>query len=133
MDRAKVQEVKRVARKMDYHPTTQTIHALADTCLELMDKVDGGVDQKAIERGYQERERQLKLALVDIRVEVATIQENIPGDLEPAVVEGEPLLRDLSKVTYMLDLAQQMLRAKGPTWTREWAYYTPRIAEEFGD
>ena len=124
---------RRVLNKMDYHPSTDTIRMLCDGALELLDALEGGPSIQARRAELTERERQVKLALTDLNVLLAEIQVAIPPDIEPAVVEAEPLLRDLSKARLMADLIIEMVKAKGPKWHREWSWYTPRIEEEFSE
>lgn len=124
---------RRVLNKMDYEPSRDTIRMLCDGALELLDALEGGPDTQAQRAVLAERERQVKLAVADLQALLVEIQENVPPDVEPAVVEGGPLLRDLAKARFTADLIVEMLKAKGPKWQNEWSWYTPRIEEEFSD
>jgi hypothetical protein len=131
MTRGKLHEIKSAARKFDFEPSTQLVHSLVDHGLDALTELEGGPEVIEQRAALQERERQVGLALADLGVQLATIQENIPIDLEPAVVDGHPLMRDLDKARYTIDAIREMLKAKGPQWNREWAHYQPRIEEEF--
>jgi len=111
--------------------TMQLLHSLTDSNLEALNQLEGG--DWAVKKRVEliQREVQIRLALADLRVQIATIQDNIPADVEPAVVEGQPLIDDLGKVIFTMDMIDLMLKAKGPQWNREWKYYQPRIEEEF--
>jgi hypothetical protein len=70
-------------------------------------------------RGLAARERQVRLALADLR-DVLTLSPRSP---RPQV--------DVARAQLILDLVDEMLKAKGPAWHREWAWYQPRVDEEF--
>jgi hypothetical protein len=57
-----------------------------------------------------ERERQVGIALAQLR----------------DAIGPEP-----SEARYIVDAIMDMLKAKGPAWKREWAWYAPRVDEEF--
>lgn len=81
-------------------------------------EMEGGASAVERRRELAERERQLMLALADARAAV-------PMQLDRA------LTREEQKVAYILDAAIDMLKAKGPAWKREWAWYAPSVDEEF--
>jgi hypothetical protein len=114
--RQRVVEEKRVARKMDYHPTTQTVHMLCDSLLELLDTVDGGQDQRDWEQERAELDKQVRLALADLRVEVQHLADDS--------------LHRRTKAMYTLDMIDEMLSAKLRN-RKKWDWYQPRIEEEF--
>lgn len=137
MGRDKLRQLKSRLRQgcdwSDPNETSQLMHSLIDSHLEVLDQLEGGQSTQEQRADLKERERQVKLALTDLRIMVCEIQDNVPGDLVPAVVEGEPLLHDLSKAVFTIDLIDEMLRAKGPKWKNEWQWYAPRIEEEFSE
>lgn len=95
----------------------QALHALINSNLEALDELEGGASAVEKRRELAERERQLRLALADgLRV----------------VKAHPPLTLDEQKVAFILDCAIEMLEAKGPAWKRAWAWYAPRVDEEFG-
>jgi hypothetical protein len=128
MGRQRLLELKKAARRKTsgMELGIQEMHALIDHGLECLDKIDGG-------QTAAERDKQLGLALADLRGVLHEILDNVPVDLKPAVADAEPLLRDIQKGVYTLDCIEEMLKAKGPQWKRQWADYVPRIEEEFGD
>lgn len=128
--RQRVLEEKRVARKMDYHPTRQTVHMLCDSLLELLDTVDGGQDQRDWEQERRQLDTQVGLGLLDLVEVLHNIIDNVPADLEPAVVNAVPLLQDLSKAVLIAELIDQMVGEKLRN-RKQWSWYQPRIKEEF--
>ena len=123
MRREKLQALKNAARKMDHHPSTQTEHALIDHGLEALDLIEGGT---TLANQYKE----VKAGLAELRVQLSTILDNIPADLEPAVVDGEPLIRDLSKAIYVTDLVAGMLTTDYRRYP-SWADVRQQMEEEF--
>ena len=101
---------KRASKKMDYHPTLQTVHMLLDASLELMDAVDGGAAQRNWERERLDLDKQVMLALLDMRAAL--------------------LADDVKKALYITDCIQEMAGAKLRN-RRRWSWYQPRIEEEF--
>jgi hypothetical protein len=79
-------------------------------------EMEGGASAVLRRRELAERERQIALALSDVRAE-----------LTDTALGG-----DAHKALYMVDCAIKMLSAKGPTWKREWSWYKPSVDEEFG-
>jgi hypothetical protein len=114
MSRQKLRELKKAARRKTagMELPIQTMHALIDSNLEALDALEGGKSTQEQRAELQERERQLMLALADIRERIG------PNG---------------SRALYAVDAAMEMLRAKGPAWHRKWDWYTPRIAEEFDE
>src|SRR5271168_4884749 len=95
---------KRAMRKMDFRPQIQEYHALVDHGLAALDEIAGGtstIDQRA---DLAERERQVKLALADLREVITKIIAH-----EPVVVEGH-LHVAIRKARFTLDMVDQMLR-----------------------
>lgn len=101
---------KRAARKMDYHPDLRTIHMLLDASLELVDSVDGGTKQRDWEQERNEVDKQVPLALFDMRTAL------LAGDVE--------------KAKYITECIQEMVSAKLRN-RKKWSWYQPRIEEEF--
>lgn len=136
MSRDKLRQIKSRLRQgidwSDPNETSQLCHSLVDSNLEALGELEGGQSTQEQRADLAERERQVKLALVDVRVQVGEILDNVPADLRPAVVEGQELVIDLQKLLYTVDLIEEMLKAKGPKWKNEWQWYAPRIEEEFG-
>jgi hypothetical protein len=83
-------------------------------------EMEGGESALRRRAELAERERQVRLALADLR-EVLTPSRRAP---RPRV--------DDARARFILDLVDEMLKAKGPAWKREWSFYQPRIDEEFG-
>jgi hypothetical protein len=132
MTRQRLLETKAAAKKFDFDPSTELIHTLVDHGLQALTELEGGASVMEQRAALKERERQVKLALEYLALHLATVVDNVPADLEPAVVDGEPLIDDLQKARYTIDTILRMLKAKGPQWTREWSHYVPQIEEEFG-
>lgn len=105
--------------------------AVIDHGIQALVEIAGGQSILDKRNELKTREAEVAKALVDLRVQIAEIQVNIPVDVEPAVVEGQVLVDDLSKAIYTVDAITEMLKAKGPAWKREWSWYRPRIEEEF--
>jgi len=99
--------------------TMQLLHSLTDHGLEALDELEGGKTVQEHRAELQERERQIRLALKDLR-EILTLSPRSP---RPRV--------DVQKALFTLDMVEQMLKATGTKWRREWAWYQPRIEEEF--
>ena len=114
MQRQTLARLAKVARKMDYHPSRQEVITLVDHGLAALDEIDGGKSTIELRAELKERERQVKLALLDL---------------------GEALQteRNLEKGIYIAHLIMQMLNAKGTKWHNEWSWYQPRVEEEFGE
>jgi hypothetical protein len=133
VSREKLQGLKRQAREAGFVPSVQVVHMLVDHGLAVLDELEGGkstVEQRA---ALKERERQLGLGLTDLRVLISEIVCAVPVDVYPAVVEGQPLVDDLARAVFTVDMMSEMLKARGPAWHREWSWYQPRIAEEFDE
>jgi hypothetical protein len=103
---------KRAARKMDYDPSTSTIHMLLDAGLEMLDTIDGGTSQRDWVQERRTMDNQVMLALDDLQAEL------VAGDIERA--------------TFIVELMAEMLNEKRLGWRKEWSWYQPRIEEEFG-
>jgi hypothetical protein len=97
-----------------------------------MDAIDGGKAQHDWEQERRQLDKQVGLGLLDLVAVLHEIIDNLPPDVEPAVVEAEPLIRDLNKAVLIAELIDQMVVQK-LAWRKEWAFYVPRIEEEFGD
>ena len=103
---------RRVVNKMDYVPTAETIRMLCDGALDLLDKVDGGQAQRDWEQERYELDKQVQLALFDMRTAL--------------------LVHDVKKALYITECIQEMVHAKLRN-RRRWEWYQPRIEEEFSD
>ena len=125
MSRQKLQELKKTVRKMDFEPNLQTIHALIDHGLQALTELEGGPSVQAQRAELAERERQLGLAVADLRSVLMVVETDLRHRHEP------DLLECAGRALFMTALMREMLRAKGPAWHRQWDWYTPRIAEEF--
>lgn len=119
ISRAKLLKIKKILKEDHYDITdpTAVMHSLVDHGLECLDKIDGGAEQRdwAAERAVSDK--QVRLALADIK-----------AVLRPADSSDMGLSAD--RALYILDCIDQMLKAK-LAWAREWSYYQPRIDEEF--
>jgi hypothetical protein len=116
MSRDKLLALKKAARRKTagMELPIATMHALIDSNLEALDRLEGGTSTQERRAELAERERQVGLALRDLEVSIRT--------------EGASTAKQL----YILDMINDMLKATGPKWHREWSWYTPRIEEEFG-
>ena len=112
MSRDKLRQLKSAARRKTagMELSIETMHALIDHGLEALDAMEGGQSVQEQRAQLKERERQIMLALADVREAIG------PGP---------------SRALYTVDAIMTMLKAKGPKWTREWSHYRPRIEEEF--
>lgn len=124
--RETLHKLRNQARQPDFVPTKQQYQTLLAASLELMDAIDGG--NTAVNRGHE-----IQLGLADLRKVLHEILDNVPADVQPAVVEGEPLIRDIQKAVLIAELIDQMLAEKGPQWRQLWDWYQLRIAEEFDE
>lgn len=96
----------------------QIVYSLVDSNLEALDLLDGGMDAK-------ERERQISLALADVRATLDGVEDAGTTPLD--------CWNRIAKARFVLDMVEQLVKAKGTAWMRKWDWYQPRIAEEFGD
>jgi hypothetical protein len=85
--------------------------AVIDHGVQAYVEMEGGASAVERRRELAERERQIGLALAELR----------------ETIGPEP-----SKALYTVDSILDMLKAKGPSWKREWSWYRPAIDEEFG-
>lgn len=117
--REKLHYLKKLLREDRYDVSaeaSQVLHTLVDSNLEALTLLDGGMDAK-------ERERQISLALADLRDEVERLSAIAQDSMHPEWG---------ARTLFTLDMVNQMVNAKGVAWRRKWDWYTPRIAEEFG-
>lgn len=124
MKRDKLQNLKSVMHKMDFRPSHQQFHALIDHGLEAMDLIDGG-------NTMPNRITEVRKGLNAVRVALADVKDNVDLGLEPAVVDGQPLVDDLNKAIYMLDLISKEMLSTDYRRYSSWADQLPRIEEEF--
>ena len=78
-----------------HHPPVidpHDIRNMIESHLEALDRIEGGQTEA-------ERTKQLTLALADLRAVLNEVLDNVPADVEPAVIEGEPLIRDLQRAS----------------------------------
>jgi hypothetical protein len=127
MKRETLMDIKRVVNKMDFYPTMDQFRALLNHGIAALDEIEGGDSVIKRRRELAERERQVKLALADLEatLEAATDEVTKTGSV--------PVLKAVYKARLTAALINQMLKARGPAWHREWSWYQPRIAEEFGE
>jgi hypothetical protein len=123
ISRQRLLEEKRLARKVDYHPTAQTVHMLIDHGLEALTLIDGGTT-------LANRNREVEAGLSELRLVLHEILDNVPTDLEPAVVDGGALAADISKAVYIADLVAGMLTTDYRRYST-WADIRPQVEEEF--
>lgn len=117
--------LKANVRHKDFGEGEQVIYTLIDACLQLLDTVEGGPDIQAQRAALADRDRQVRLALKDI-------QDTLAKAWPPGTFSGPPqTVTAVLKAKFTVDLAIEMVKAKGPAWTRAWDWYTPRIEEEF--
>lgn len=103
----------------------EVVLMLVDQCLLLDDAVNGGQPQRDWAAERAAADRQVRLALDDLRAVIQPLRDIQEGAL---VDETE---RVAHKADYTAGCIDQMLRAK-TAWAREWAHYQPKIEEEFG-
>lgn len=130
--RDKLRYIKKLLREDRYDVSaeaSQVLHALVDSNLEVLDQLEGGKSTQEQRAELKERERQVRLALADLR----SVLHRAHTSVEVNWVNKDLVLADLAKGRFLLDMIEEMLKAKGPAWHREWNWYQPRIAEEFGE
>jgi hypothetical protein len=113
MTRDKVLLLRKQVKAGEFLTRDQAL-ALCDHAVQALVEIEGGAAVMDKRAELKERERQLGLGLNDLEVAIRT--------------EGASTRKQL----YILDAIRDMLKAKGPTWKREWAWYAPRVDEEFG-
>jgi hypothetical protein len=117
---------RRVVNKPDYVPTREVVRMLCDGALELLDQVDGGQDQRNWEQERYELDKQVQLALFDMRTTL------LAGDVDDPTSDIK--LRAaiaIQKALYLTECIQEMVHSKLRN-RRKWEWYRPRIEEEFG-
>ena len=102
------------------------IHALIDSNLQLLDLIDGGTTAA-------NRTAEVRKGLGDVRAVLNEILDNVPADLEPAVINGSPLITDVSKALFMLDIISRDMLSSAYRRYPAWDDQKPRIEEEFGE
>lgn len=130
--RETLHHIKKILKEDRYDASAearQVLHTLVESNLEVLTLLDGGMDAK-------ERERQISLALEDLRDALDLVRlchDRQRNPLRPDVVLPSVMAdQALAKAVFTLDMINQMVKAKGVAWSRKWEWYTPRIAEEFG-
>lgn len=108
MGRQRLQELKKLNRKMGYHPDRQTIHALIDHGLEAWDVIDGG-------RTVTDRNKEIKAGLAELREEIEHLRHR--PDFVPRAI-------------YLVDLVESMLTTDYRRYS-SWADVRPQMEEEF--
>jgi hypothetical protein len=116
MSRDKLLTLRKRVKAGDALDRDQTL-AVIDHGVAAYVEMQGGASAVERRRELAERERQVRLALADLR-EV----------LRPRLMRHQV---DLDRARLIVDLIDEMLAAKGPAWKREWSWYQPRIDEEF--
>lgn len=135
LSRDKLFQFRSRVKKGDDLLTRDQQLAVIDHGIEALVEMAGGASVSEQRNQLKERERQLGLALADIREDIGRVFDppdwcHCPPGLECAPSAEEKEKRSL-KAIYMVDAAFEMLKAKSPQWQREWSWYTPRIDEEF--
>lgn len=124
MKRETLQAQKRAARTPDYQPSLQFTHAVIDSHLQALDLIDGGTTAA-------NRTAEVRTALADVAAALHDILGNISADLQPAVVDGAPLIADVSRALFMLELISCEMLSSDYRRYSTWADQQPRIEEEF--
>ena len=119
MSRDKLLTLRKRVKAGEALDRDQTL-AVIDHGVQAYVEMEGGASAVERRRELAERERQVRLALADLR-EVLTLSPRSP----------RPRVGDV-RARFILDLVDEMLKAKGPAWHREWSWYQPRVDEEFG-
>lgn len=127
MSRQKLHEIKTGLRDGIVYPElAQLLHSLVDSNLEALDALEGGKTVQQHRGELQERERQIRLALKDLRAAI-TLNDGHNHSSYDCSFD----INRVGKAVFTLDMVEQMLKATGTKWRREWAWYQPRIEEEF--
>jgi hypothetical protein len=135
MSREKLLALKKAARRKTagMELPIATMHALLDSNLEALDQLEGGKTTQELRAELTERERQVGLALKDLRTELSEAERLAIHDLPSfCKADEDEGVRAIHKSLHTVDMINEMLKATGPKWQREWSWYTPRIEEEFG-
>lgn len=93
--------------------------SLIDHGIQALVEMAGGQSVAEQRAAVVERERQVRLALDDLREALRPSARSPRGGV------------DVERARLILDLIGEMLKAKGPLWHREWSFYQPRVDEEF--
>lgn len=125
MKRETLHRLRAEAKRSGFEPSTQVLYALIDANLAVLDELEGGASVQEQRAALAERERQVRLALVDLREVLGR------AGLAAKFERQEDAVDEISRATLVCELIVEMLRAKGAAWGREWSWYQPRIAEEF--
>lgn len=125
MKRETLQAEKRAAKRPDYHPSLSFTHAVIDSHLEALDLIDGGTTAA-------NRTAEIRAGLADVTAILHDILDNVPVDLEPAVIDGQPLVTEVSKAVFILELISSEMLSTDYRRYGTWADQLPRIEEEFG-
>jgi hypothetical protein len=94
--------------------------AVLDHGVQAYVEMEGGASAVEKRRELAERERQVGIALAQLREELGPNRCSPTGRV------------DIERARYTLDAIMEMLKAKGPAWRREWSWYAPAVEEEFG-
>lgn len=124
MKRETLQAEKRAARRPGYHPSLQFTHAVIDSHLQALDLIDGGTTAA-------NRTTEVRAGLADVTAVLHDILDNVPVDLQPAVIDGKPLVTDVSRAVFMLELISREMLSTDYRRYGTWADQLPRIEEEF--
>lgn len=129
--RETLHHIKKILKEDRYDASAearQVLHTLVDSNLETLTLLDGGMDAK-------ERERQISLALADLRDALDLVKLCHDRQRSPlrqdVICSSVGADQALARAVYTLDLVDQMVKAKGVAWSRKWDWYQPRIVEEF--
>ena len=118
MHRETLQTLKRAARKMDHHPSTQTEHALIDHGLQALDLIDGGTTA-------DNRIAEVRKGLDEVRQLIIsgqyTAQRYYRG------------IKALEKAVFALDLISREMLSPDYRRYSTWADTRQQVEEEFGE
>lgn len=121
MSREKLLTLRKKVKAGEALDRDQTL-AILDHGIQAYVEMQGGESAVLRRRELAERERQVSIALAQLREVVGRLAETATDSMHPEW--GQEAL-------YTVDAILDMLQAKGPTWKREWSWYQPRIEEEF--
>lgn len=111
-----------------------TVFALIDANLQVLDELEGGASTVELRAALVERERQVRLGLADLFAALGRAQAAVGKIIDSDDAAQDAALRELERARFIGELIGEMLDAKkAPAWHREWSWYAPRVAEEFGD
>jgi hypothetical protein len=128
MTRDKVLLLRKQVKAGEFLTRDQAL-ALCDHAVAALVEIEGGAAVMDKRAELKERERQVGLALASLREVIGEGEQFCHRNSTTGCAQA---IEHFAKARYTVDVIFDMLKAKGPTWKREWAWYAPRVTEEFG-